>query len=840
MGYTTSADVDKILKSLSLEEKISLLAGKDFWETVAIPSKGVPPIKTTDGPNGARGAFFSGGTSAACFPAAVCSAATWNPALSRQVGNALAEEALTKGARVLLGPTACNHRHPLGGRNFESFSEDPVLSGTLAAQVVRGLQERGVAATVKHFVANEQETDRLTVNEIISERALREVYMKPFEMIVKEANPWAIMTSYNKINGIHADSNPFLLERVLRGEWNWKGLVMSDWGGTNSVAESLKAGLDLEMPGPARLRTIDAVTKAVKEALVSRTMIDCRVRNLFELMKKIGAFENPDNPPERSVDDPAHQQLIREVAGQGIVLLKNENNILPMTKENVKGKKIALLGLAKDALIHGGGSASLQPHHKISPWHGLCSAYGDTADFQYAKGAHTYRQLPPLVDHCVDSIGGNGWTFEIFDKGKQIPSSKRHGFRSASFNPLSPEVSVRQKSICLSSTYAPAATGSHYLSLSGIGPTKVFINDDLVFEQTEDSPDAIAFFFGGGDVEEELTFPFTKGQLYRIRIESSPPTGNHEPDSILAGLPGCRLGFMEAEEHDQDLLASAVDTARRCDFAIVFTGHTHVWETEGQDQASFNLPRDGSQDRLVDAVASANPNTIVVNSTGVAVALPWLFKVQAMVQAWFPGQEAGHAIADVLSGSVNPSGRLPISWPKRIEDAPAYGNFPGVKEDGQRTVRYDEGVFVGYRHYDRISPETVHFPFGFGLSYTAFMMKYASVTRDSESRFNAKITVTNVGPRTGATVVQLYVGRTLKSPNHPIKTLAAFQKVFMESGASEVVEISVSLKDFAYFDEASGSWKVDRGEYDFSFAQDAVRVESVVTLHVEGSRTLKL
>jgi beta-glucosidase len=290
----------------------------------------------------------------------------------------------------------CNHRHPLGGRNFESFSEDPLLAGKLVSQVVHGLQSKGVAATVKHFAVNEQETERLKVDEIVSERALREIYLKPFEIAIKEANPWAVMTAYNKINGCHADSHEYLLNKVLRGEWGWKGLVMSDWGGTNSTADSLNAGLDLEMPGPTRFRNYKDVKGAIENGEVSEKTIDDRVRNVLELIKKVGGFENPKIPDERSVDDPKHRQLIREVAGQGLVLLKNDNGVLPLKKDEVKGKKVALLGLAKEALIHGGGSASLHSHYRISPWDGLHSVYGENVEFKFAKG-----ELEPLLDKML-------------------------------------------------------------------------------------------------------------------------------------------------------------------------------------------------------------------------------------------------------------------------------------------------------------------------------------------------------------------------------------------------------------------------------------------------------
>jgi beta-glucosidase len=731
----------------------------------------------------------------------------------------------------------CNHRHPLGGRNFESFSEDPYLAGKMAANVVKGLQEKGIAATIKHFAANEQETDRLHVDEIVSERALREIYMKPFEITIKEANPLAVMTSYNKINGTHADSHQFLLKQVLRGEWGWDGLVMSDWGGVNSVADSLNAGLDLEMPGPTRWRSVDAVTKAVKKGEVTEATITERARNVLTLIEKVGGFEHPEIPPEQSILDPKHSKLIRDVAGQGITLLRNDG-VLPLKKDDMKGKKIGLFGLAREALIHGGGSASLNAHYRITPEEGLKAAYGDDVEFKFAKGASTYRLIPPLSKGCKDAEGNDGWTKQFFQKGQTEPTTTSNGVKEASFTPLL-EQSAMHCEIRFTATFTPTESGSHYLGCSGIGPSTVRINDEVVFEQTINSPDPMGFLFGGNP-EKEFRVQFTKGESYSIEIYSKPPAGE-ENEGILSGLGGFRLGLMYETEHDLDLTTEAKELAKECNIAIVFTGHTPVWETEGQDQVGFNLPRDRSQDKLVEAVASVNSKTIVVNSTGVAVALPWIEKVSAFIQAWFPGQEAGNAIADIISGAVNPSGHLPISWPKRIEDAPAYGNFPGTKDkDGQLTVKYEEGVFVGYRHYDCIAADKIHFPFGFGLSYTTFEISNAQVSQPIPGSFKATVTLKNTGRIAGATVVQLYVGRKQRSPEHPVKTLAAFKKVSVEPGKEGVVEMELGLKDFAYFDESASKWVVERGQYDFSFGQSAGQVENVVTVAVEGIRQLKL
>lgn len=425
---------------------------------------------------------------------------------------------------------------------------------------------------------------------------------------------------------------------------------------------------------------------------------------------------------------------------------------------------------------------------------------------------------------------------QLFERGKyDKPFQTTHGYKEAAFSPLG-GFDTKFKCVRFITTFVPTENGSHYLGCSGIGPTRVTINDQVVYDQKTDTEDPMAFLLGGIP-EEEFKYPFTKGVSYQIQIQSSPPNGEASNGSILEGLPGFRLGFMNAEEHDRDLLSEAVDIARDCDYAIVFTGHTPVWETEGQDQLSFNLPKDGSQDKLVDAVASANPKTVVVNSTGVAIAMPWLSKVPAVLQAWFPGQEAGNAIADILSGAVNPSGRLPISWPKRIEDAPAYGHFPGKRsEDGQLTVKYEEGVFVGYRHYDRLLQDKVQFPFGFGLSYTAFSLRDAAVSQSGEGVFTTSITAVNTGERAGATVIQLYIGRTKQCSEHPIKVLAAFEKVFLEAGQEKRVKLRLRLQDFAYFDEARGRWTVEKGRYEFWFGQSTQDVEDVVEVDVEGTK----
>ncbi|KAM0547030.1 hypothetical protein ACHAPJ_010573 [Fusarium lateritium] len=826
----SSVDIPSIVSSLTLEEKISLLAGKDLWETVPIPSKGVPNVKVSDGPNGARGASFADGTTAACFPAACLMASTFDVKLAKRVGAALADETHSKGARCLLAPTMCIHRHPLGGRNFESFSEDPFLTGKMAARVVEGLQDKGVSATIKHFAANEQETQRLTVDETISERALRELYLRPFEIAVKEAKPWAVMTSYNKVNGHHADSNSFLLKKVLRGDWGWDGLVMSDWGGVNSTPDSLEAGLDLEMPGPTRWRKTEDVIAAIKAGKTSEETINERVTRVLKFLERLNCFKDPNIPDEKAINNPEHQALIREAGSKGIVLLKNQDKILPLSKDKVKGKKIALLGHAKIGLAHGGGSASLNAHYKVTPWDALHKALGDSVEFSYAKGAHTFRMLPPIADNVVDLDGKPGFTFKLFEPGNPEPIEVRPGHANSEVSVLT-SFDFIHKDVTLEGTFTAPETAKYYFTVSGLGPSKLVIDDKVVFEQKENCSDAMGFLFGGVN-PPEFKVSFEAGRKYKLQLYTSPPAPKAGEDlGILEGRCGLRVGYMSEAEYDRDLLAEAVEVAKEADYAIIFTGHETFWETEGQDQVSFNLPKDGSQDRLIAKVAEANPNTIVVNSTGVAVAMPWLDKIQGLLQAWYPGQECGNSIVDVLTGAQTPEGHLTCTFPKKIEDCPAHGNFPGKYVDGKLKVTYAEGVFVGYRYFDCLSADKVNFPFGFGLSYTTFDYSDLDV-KESDGDYTASVKVSNTGDVVGAVAVQVYVGAAQTTKGDPLKQLAAFDKVTLKPGESTKVELPVRTRDFAFFDESIQKWVIKGGDYKFMIGRSAgdIALESSIAV----------
>ncbi|THX77323.1 family 3 glycoside hydrolase [Aureobasidium pullulans] len=820
---TAQKDISVLITQMTLDQKISLLAGKNFWETQEIPELGIPSLKLSDGPNGARGAAFSGGTTAACFPASVSLAATFDLELAYKVGQALAEETLTKGANVLLGPTVCPHRHPLGGRNFESFSEDPLLTGRLASQYICGLQDQGVGATIKHFAVNEQETKRFTMNANVSEKALREIYLKPFEIAIKEAKPWALMTSYNYINGKHADANDVLLQKILREEWGWRGLCMSDWGGTNSTAESLNAGLALEMPGTGRYYSQRAIRGALANGKLGEEVIDQRVAEVLNLISVTGKFEHPEIIAECAVVNPEHSRLIREAGAQGIVLLKNQDGILPLHPKSIK--KIAVLGLAKQCLAHGGGSASVNAHYKITPYEALEKTLGTETKLLYAEGAHMHRTLPVLAENMADLQGTAGLTLTKYSLDNPEKVDAVSTVQTSRYMSLGQAPSSK---VIIEGTFTTKETGHHQLELSSIGVATLCINGELIMSTQGGTADPVAFLQGNSE-GQRCFFDFKQGESCAIKIELK-PEANQSGLLLLNGAMGVSLGMMKQSMAERDLLTPAVEAAKDAETAIIFVGNTTAWESEGRDMKTMNLPADGSQDRLIDAVADVNPNTIVVVSTGVPIAMPWLSKVKAVVQTWFPGQEAGNAIVDVLTGAINPSGRLPVTFPRRIEDTPAYGNFPGNMETLQ--VDYAEGSFIGYRHYDH-DPETVLFPFGYGLSYTTFEYSNAHLASGTDaayggsaSEFIVSIDVKNTGNSSGGEVLQVFVTPPASSSDpRTQRKLVGFAKLHLEAGEAGSASIAFTRNEFSEWDEGSSRWTVAGGEHIVEIATSASKAD---------------
>ncbi|KAF7538242.1 hypothetical protein G7054_g3028 [Neopestalotiopsis clavispora] len=820
------------LAELSLEEKVSLLTAADFWRTKSIPTKGIPAIKTSDGPNGARGGIFVGGTKAALFPCGISLAATWNKNLLYEVGQHLADETKARSANVLLAPTVCMHRHPLGGRNFESFSEDPLLTGKLASQYIQGLQSKGVSAAIKHFVANEQETFRMTIDSVMMDRPLREIYLRPFEIAVREANPWAVMSSYNLVNGVHADENVYTLKNILRGEWGYDGTVISDWGGTNSTVEALRAGCDVEFPYSTKWR-FDKVLKALGDGTLSRETIDKAAENVLTLVERTKGSDMSEEQPEHEENREETRALIRRAGAEGLTLLKNEGSLLPI--DNTKTTKIAVIGPnANRAIAGGGGSASLNPYYNTLPLDSIRAA--SRGPVSYAQGCHIYKWLPVASAFCTDKLGKPGVTLDWFRgdqfEGEPVVQQRRTNTDLFLWD-SAPLVETGPKWSAIATTYInPTETGKHTISYMSVGPGRLFVDGKLALDLWNWTEEGEAMF--DGSIDYMVDVEMQAGKPVELRVEMTNelrPISKQKTFHMTHRYGGCRIGFKQADAIDY--LQEAVNAAVEADVAVVIVGLDAEWESEGYDRKTMDLPSDGSQDRLVEAVLRANPYTIVVNQSGSPVTMPWADKVPTILQAWYQGQEAGNALADVLFGIQNPSGKLPCTFPRRIEDTPAYHNWPGEN----LRVLYGEGLYIGYKHYERSHIPPL-FSFGHGLSYTTFDYGRVSLSKKTltdKDPIHLIMAVTNIGAVTGGEIVQIYVRDEKSKLPRPDKELVAFEKVFLEPGETKHVTVALDKYAVGYYDDSLRSWIAEEGVFKVLVGASSSDIRQSVSFDVQES-----
>ncbi len=801
MPQTTS--ITELVDSMTLSEKVSLLSGEDFWSLPAIDRLGIGKLRVTDGPNGARGGgSLIGGVKAAAFPVGIAIGASWNVDLAEEIGAAIADEVKSKGAHVSLAPTVNIHRTVTNGRNFECYSEDPVLTGKLAVGYIKGMQAKGVSATIKHFAGNESEIQRTTMSSEIDERSMREIYLIPFEMAVKDAGTWGIMSSYNKINGTYAAENHWLLTEVLRGDWGYDGIVMSDWFGSRSTEPTVNAGLDLEMPGPTRDRG-EKLIKAVEDGKVSQERVRDSAFNILRLMERTGAI-NDHRPHEEFADDRLeHRALIRRAGAEGSVLLKNEGNILPLAK--AAPGKIAVIGPnAKVAQIMGGGSAQLNAHYRVSPWQGLIQTLGGTERLVFAEGADNNKFAPLLT---------GAFTAEYFDSrdlsGPVVHTDIIENVQLFMFGRLADgKVDPRAFSMRLTGTYIPHIGGEHVAGIFSTGPARVLVDGVVVGNAWDDWKNGTTFFEEGCD-EATGRVELQEGHVHHVVIEfASKESVTLSFSALQAGL-GKPLG-------DADITA-AVTAAKGAETAIIFAGRNGEWDTEGADLPHIKLP--GRQDELIAKVAAANPNTIVVLQTGGPVEMPWIDTVPAVLQAWYPGQEAGNAIADVLFGDAEPGGRLPQTFPVKWADNPSHSQDPEVYPGHNGKVRYEEGLFIGYSHYDKTGIAPL-FPFGHGLSYTSFSWSNLRLEADGENVI-VSLYVTNTGNRTGQEVVQIYVEDIAPILPRPHRQLKAFSKLTLSPGDTQTARCLLKPRDFAFYDTKSASWISRKGEFTIHAAASA-------------------
>ncbi|TXC03263.1 hypothetical protein FocTR4_00000143 [Fusarium oxysporum f. sp. cubense] len=833
-------DVEALIQQLTLEEKVQLTAGKSlthyflsnsllttfegvgWWHTAAIERLSIPPIRLSDGPNGVRGTHFFDSTPSSCLPCGTSLGATWNTDLIYRLGQLLSDEAHAKGAHVLLGPTVNIQRGPLGGRGFESFSEDPILSGILAGHYVHGVQKNGVSATMKHFACNDMESARMAVDVQVTERALREVYLLPFMIAIEMASPRVVMTAYNKVNGTHAPDNHHLLQDILRDEWKWDGLVVSDWFGTYSTTEAINAGQDLEMPGPTRWRG-ETLVHAVTSNKVKRSTLDDRVRNVLKLVKH--SIENtsiPPNAPETQLQSEQNTRLLREAAAESVVLLKNDNGVLPLDPT----KKVAVIGPNADISAYcGGGSASLRAYHTVSPMEGI---KGISKDVSFTKGLYGHRSLPQ-IGKLLKTVDGQrqGFTLRIYNDPPPTSGPDTRKVLETRILDDSNIWFVDYEHPALEQIWyaeiegvlSPEKSGEWDFGLCVHGTGELFIDGELVVSNVTDQKPGSSFL-GCGTVEKTGNKMLDGGKSYNVVVRwGCDKTSDLKVSGVVDfGQGGMRLGGCPRLEPRQ-ALEEAVGLAKSVDQVVLCVGTSGEWESEGQDRANMSLPP-GSDD-LISAVLQANPNTVVLIQSGTPVSMPWVDQASTIAQAWFGGNEAGNGIADVLFGAVNPSGKLPITMPRRVADNPSALNF---RSEGGR-VLYSEDVHVGYRWYDTLDIEPL-FPFGHGLSYTTFELSDLHIEEHLVSESNklaVSVNVSNTGSRCGAAVVQVYV-----KPPHPTpltasaldtitrssKELKGFAKINLDAGASGVAKIELDvLRATSYWSEREDYWCSDAGEY---------------------------
>lgn len=788
------ARIDQLLQQMTLQEKAEMVGGTGF-DSKPLERLGIPSLRMTDGPVGVR---FGQATA---FPVSIAMAATWDPDLIKQLGQALGREAKEKGKNVLLGPCLNIHRVPHGGRNFESFGEDPFLAARMAAAYVQGVQSEKVIATAKHFAVNNQENGRMSIDVRIAERALHEIYLPAFKAAVQEGGAWAVMSAYNRLNGHYCSGNTYLLTDILKTRWGFPGLVMSDWGAVHSTIPDLFAGLDLEMP-VGRYFAASEVIAAVTEGSVPESRLNDKIRRLLRAMFAMGYFDHPQSDGG-ALDTPEHRQLARTVAQNGIVLLKNQTNLLPLDKNRIKS--IAVIGPNADiAITGGGGSSYTQPFYAVSPIEGLQAKVGNKIKIRHSRGLPAESALVPIPAEFLRPPKGvegkNGLLAEYFNNMKfSGPAALRRIDSQINFNAgegkVDAQINPDQISIRWTGRLIPKESGWYALGVSSDDGTRLYLDGQLRVDNWGDH----------GIITKADTLKLDAGKEYELLVEF------YENGGGAAAI----LGWQKIDKLDRArAIASerqkAVALAKSSDVAVICVGNTADIETEGKDRADIGLPK--AQEELILAVRQANPRTVVVLNSGAAVLMDaWIDGIPALVEVWFPGQEGGNALADVLFGDVNPSGKLPTTFPRRWEDAAAYGNYPGT--DG--VVHYDEGIFVGYRHFDQKNLAPL-FPFGHGLSYTSFAYRDLRIepsTLDGAGNIEVSLTVANTGSRSGAEVVQLYIQDEESSVPRPKKELKGFQKVFLQPGEERQVAFVLDKSALAFYDIVTKDWITEPGKF---------------------------
>ncbi|WP_107653741.1 glycoside hydrolase family 3 protein [Nocardia suismassiliense] len=787
---TREAAVTAALGQLDLTAKARLLMGQDMWSLPALPEIGLRSLVMSDGPIGVRGVRWTADDPSIALPSPTALAATWDPELARRAGRLLAQEARRKGVHVLLAPTVNLHRSPLGGRHFESYSEDPYLTGRIGTGYVSGVQDGGIGTTVKHFVANDAETERFTVNNVVSARALRELYLAPFEAMVRDAGPWGVMAAYNQVNGTTMTEHGALLNGILRGQWGFDGIVVSDWMAARSTVAAITAGLDVAMPGPRGVYG-DALVAAVRNGEVDESVVDAAVRNVLRLAARVGLLEGAEPAVTTLPEQIDGVALAREIAARAFVLVRNETiGERPALPLDGKRTKVALSGLAaRDARILGGGSATVFPESVVSPLDGLTAALPEGA-LSYAVGA-----APSDVLGAADR--GFDLHARVFDAdGTLLGESSLPNGMVNWLGELPDGIDYDAlHTVEVRGTFTPEETGAHAFGTKGVGDFRLVVDGTVLYEGAETLTGADPFEAFFGTPKERGTVELTAGTTVEVAMTHTPMKFADMPIQAILFT----LAHGDPRRDPDELIDEAVEAARAADVAVVVVATTEQVESEGFDRTSLKLP--GRQDELVSRVAAANPNTVVVVNAGSPVEMPWRDEVAAILLSWFPGQQGGAALAEVLLGDAEPGGRLPTTWPVALADCPVSEVTP---TDGE--LVYREDLFLGYRAWERAGT-TPAFPFGHGFGYTTW--DYESIDRNGTT---VTVRLRNTGSRRGAEVVQVYLAPVGDSVLRPARWLAGFARVAADPSELVTAEIRIPQRAFEIWDD--NAWRSVPGPYE--------------------------
>ena len=784
-----------LVAALSLHEKVLLVTGADNWSTQGADLLGLRPMIMSDGPAGARGVILDERHPSTSLPCPSALGATWDPGLVSEIAAALGAEARSKGIHVLLGPTINLMRTPLGGRGFECFSEDPVLTARIAVGYVRGLQGAGVAATVKHYVGNDSETQRWSYDARIAERVLREVYLLPFEACVREAEAGLVMAAYNKVNGTSMTENARLLKDVLKGAWGFPGVVISDWSAARSTAASALATLDLSMPGPGGPWG-EQLAQAVADGVVPEEVLDDKIIRLLGLARRVGALRTTENGDRRAgaavrFVDPA---LLRRATAASFVLLSN-TGVLPLPEPGIR--RLAVLGPgAVKPTIQGGGSAVVAPAARSTPAAALTSRLAGKAEVEVAEGCQTWVlvPLPPPGSLRAPVTSEPGLHVDFVDaSGTVLRTEHRTSPALTWWDGVPPGVGWGQEGrIVLHARFGPDLSGPYLLGAAGVGHLTITVDGETVADRPTAVPaDPVEAMARPGEVRARLELQ--AGREVQVRVEFRPAADGEGPLAL-------RLGIVRSLDGDA-MIASAAQAASTADAAIVVVGSAEMTESEGFDRSTLALP--SRQDELVSRVAAVNRKTIVVVNSGMPVLMPWADQVAAVIQAWLPGQAMGDALADVLFGDAEPGGRLPVTLPAAEADCPVLDATP---VDG--VLEYSEGLLLGYRGYDA-SGVTPLFPFGHGLGYTSWdyeMIQALTADYQPGRDLDLRVVVRNAGSRPGREVVQAYLAGPPGDRSRPARVLAAFGVAQAAPGGQAEVQLRIPARLFAQWDEDRDAW----------------------------------